>query len=343
MRTLQFNVWKAIAFFVVFSFIFVSCKPGDDPNDPDPNDPTPGELVKPKVSLMAAENVTKNTATLVGWVTGNEKGTTAYFSYKTAADADYAKKPIGTSFDTKDSIKVTFDLSMLQPETEYSFKLTAENKAGKVESIVRVFVTASNITATDGDGNVYKVIKIGNQYWMAENFKGTHFADGTDIENIPGNNIWSTTTNPARCWLNNDSKYKDISGGLYNSYVYAGSKKVINGWHVPSFTEVQTLINYLGGATAAMPKLMINKTATWVAYQSIYSVKTTNESGFTAIPSSYRVESGIFADFEALLIATTEYDEPSKTYFALDIGSDNKDYKAGISKNWGVSIRLVKD
>jgi uncharacterized protein (TIGR02145 family) len=37
---------------------------------------------------------------------------------------------------------------------------------------------------TDYDGNVYTTIDMGNQRWIVENFKATHYADGTAISNI---------------------------------------------------------------------------------------------------------------------------------------------------------------
>lgn len=118
-------------------------------------------------------------------------------------------------------------------------------------------------TYTDSRDNLqYKVVKIGNQIWLAENlaFK-------------PSNgNYWAYDDNQS-----NVSKY----GYLYD---FETAKKVSpDGWHLPSDKEWITLSNYLGGTDVAGGKM---KAATDWGFTKGY--EKTDESGFCALPAGYR-------------------------------------------------------
>ncbi|MEJ2617656.1 MAG: FISUMP domain-containing protein, partial [Ignavibacteriaceae bacterium] len=83
-------------------------------------------------------------------------------------------------------------------------------------------------TVTDFDGNVYKTVKIGEQVWMLENLKVTHYRNGTPIRNIlDDDNKWSSATDGAYCMAENDSvEYKKIFGILYNYYAVVNKNKL---------------------------------------------------------------------------------------------------------------------
>ena len=55
--------------------------------------------------------------------------------------------------------------------------------------------TSSTGYVKDIDDNVYKTVKIGNQWWMAENLKVTHYRNADAIPNVTDETDWNPTTN----------------------------------------------------------------------------------------------------------------------------------------------------
>ena len=141
-------------------------------------------------------------------------------------------------------------------------------------------------TVTDIDGNVYETIQIGDQEWMAENLKVTHYRDGTAITNVSDNIAWTVTTTEAYCIYNNNANNEvDTYGALYNWYAVDDSRNIApEGWHIPTEAEWQVLIDNLGGDEVAGGKMKETGTSHWVSP----NIGATNESGFTALPSGYR-------------------------------------------------------
>jgi len=59
-------------------------------------------------------------------------------------------------------------------------------------------------TLTDIDGNIYPLVKIGNQVWTASNWKCTKYNDGTPIPNVTDNAQWAALTTGGQCIWGND-------------------------------------------------------------------------------------------------------------------------------------------
>lgn len=100
-------------------------------------------------------------------------------------------------------------------------------------------------------GVAYATVQIGSQCWFAENLKATKFCDGTDIpDGLPAG---ATASTPARGFLYPDSATTYATKGLfYNWYVASDSRNVCpSGWHVPTDSEWQILVNGLGGENLA--------------------------------------------------------------------------------------------
>ena len=91
----------------------------------------------------------------------------------------------------------------------------------------------------DIDGNVYETVQIGDQLWMAENLKVTHYNDGSEIQYVQSEssepNVWKNLSTGAYGYYNDDPYHLDTYGNLYNWYVVDDDRGVCpEGWHVPS-------------------------------------------------------------------------------------------------------------
>lgn len=120
--------------------------------------------------------------------------------------------------------------------SEYSFSIA------DIDSII---FSAERGAVTDIDGITYLTVKIGNQWWMAENLRVTHYRDSSEIPEVKNNNTWYNTTSGARCYYDNLPTYHDTYGCLYNWYAVDDSRGLApEGWHIPSQSEWEELFDY---------------------------------------------------------------------------------------------------
>jgi uncharacterized protein (TIGR02145 family) len=175
-------------------------------------------------------------------------------------------------------------------------------------------------TVKDKDENVYNIVKIGKQYWMAENLKTTKYRNGDLIgTTTPATKDISTETYPKYQWAyeGNESNVAAY-GRLYTWYAVTDSRNLCpTGWHVPTIEEFTTLIDYLGGESVAGDKLKETGTTHW----QNPNTEATNESGFTALPGGYRDLSGTFGDmgYGGLWWSSTEDSEGNAWHLYMNI------------------------
>ncbi len=205
-------------------------------------------------------------------------------------------------------------------------------------------VTATAITPlVDYDGNIYEIIVIGDQLWMAENLKVTHYRDGTAIPNLTSDGDWTSTSSGAYCIYNNNAANEvDTYGALYNWHTVTDSINVAPaGWHVPTDAEWQTLVDYLGGSSVAGGKLKESGTSHWNGPNA----GVTNESGFTALPGGARYGSdGGYGDMGAYghFWSATELDSSTARSRVLT-SSGSGVWRVNDDKRSGLTIRCVRD
>jgi uncharacterized protein (TIGR02145 family) len=217
-----------------------------------------------------------------------------------------------------------------------------------------VVVPLEYSSVTDIDGNIYKTVKIANQWWMAENLKVTKYQDGSPIINVPKfqDATWDTTHSGARCLYDDNVT---APGLLYNwSAVTDGRRIAPVGWHVPSDEEWKTLEESIGmpvseanktswRGTNEAEKLKIEAPKGWTTYSSIWG---TNESGFAALAGSCRLSNGTWGDpglfSTGFWWSATPYQGGQAWYRYLDYKNANI-FRSHVLQNYGCSIRCVKD
>jgi len=143
-------------------------------------------------------------------------------------------------------------------------------------------------TFTDSrDGKKYKTVEIGSQIWMAQNldYHGEDGFLGLCYGDVPKNKI----RKPENC-----KKY----GRLYDWE--EALKACPSGWHLPSYEEWQTLVDFAGGDKVAGKKLKAKNGWVDCGTKEIDNRGRTIEGGcldafgFSALPSGNGTEEGNF-------------------------------------------------
>ncbi len=217
-------------------------------------------------------------------------------------------------------------------------------------------------TVTDYDGNMYNTVLIGNQCWMKENLRTTHYANGASI---PLDNSTSTTT--ASCYYpNNDSSNVFIYGYLYNWPAVmhgANSSSSIpscvqgicpNGWHVPSDVEWTQLTDYVssqseyvcGEYTSSIAKALASH-AKWNIVSitcAVGNVPTDNNATeFSALPAgSYFSSAGATFNNNAFFWSATGSGSSYAYYRKLSFNVNSME-RYSVDHRYKYSVRCLKD
>lgn len=226
---------------------------------------------------------------------------------------------VGTQGDTYASTLYLIDGAIATSTTE-------EATAAKVE--------ADLIVDKRGlETNTYKVVKIGTQYWMAENLRATCFTDGTSIPAISAEDktAWSANTTGAYMATSaSEADWVKLAGHLYNAFVFEGEKSVApEGWAVPTADDFTKL------KTAGNTKSVNFKSSTDMTWAT--GATGTNITGFNGIATGY------YSTATGLASAATEaYYWASTNYYDALSKANVWDYMRFTSSNTaGVSLSSV--
>ena len=245
------------------------------------------------------------------------------------------------------------------------------------ETIIMYFSTAlfdgqpcpGAATVTDYDNNTYNTVQIGDQCWMKENLRTTHYADGTAIP--AGTTIYYIAA--YRFAPNNDESNVATYGYLYNWYavMHGAASSSANpsgvqgicpaGWHMPSDAEWTQLTTYVhdNGYQCAdcnasnlwtnvdcIAKALAVQTG-WCSYSNDacavgYDLSTNNATGFGVLPAGFYCGTYYYG-FSAYHWSTTQNNNDNSTAYSrtLDYCRDYV-YRYYHYKYEGHSVRCVR-
>ncbi|WP_290723937.1 fibrobacter succinogenes major paralogous domain-containing protein [Fibrobacter sp. UBA2449] len=234
---------------------------------------------------------------------------------------------------------------------------SSDSKSGsseKVESSSSKVPEPAGGTLTDSrDGQTYKTVKIGTQTWMAENLNYTYngvpynfsgnFSDSTSwcYGNDPANcakygrlYTWAAAMDSVGMWSTNG---KDCGYNKMCSPTYPVRGVCPEGWHLPTYTEWNTLFTAVGVSSTAGE--VLKSTSGWDS-----SGNGTDAFGFSALPAGGRDYNGNYygEDNYALFWSSSERGSgrACNTFliYSNDCARIDNDFK-----NYAFSVRCVKD
>ena len=211
----------------------------------------------------------------------------------------------------------------------------------------------------DRDGQTYKTVKIGKQWWMAENLNyaytdvpykyeedekvytsdSTSWCYGDNSSNCAEYGrfyTWAAAMDSAGTWSTNG---KGCGYSKTCSPTYPIRGVCPTGWHLPDITEWKTLFAAVGGESTAGQMLL-----KWTTGWSTNGVTVSNAYAFSALLAGIRSYNGeyIFEGEDAYFWSSTEYDRNGVYYMASAYGVDSVNL-GYITKHDGLPVRCIKD
>jgi uncharacterized protein (TIGR02145 family) len=270
----------------------------------------------------------------------------------------WSKLPEPTLAVGKDSIiknkaitgSLSNNIENLTPGEKYFVRAYATNNTGTSYGSTLSFTRAEKVA--DIDNNIYKIAEIGSQIWMAENLRTTRYSNGVFIPNLNTLQSWDTlsATGKAYCYYNNEVTNATIYGALYTwaAAMNGAASSTANpskiqgvcptNWHLPSITEWETLVNFLGGNSVAVNKLKEAGPLHWNS-----NPNSTNESGFTALGSGGLWAHEQFYDLKGFGYWWSATEDNSLATQAKILTLSSSIYFSPNFKVYGFSVRCVKD
>ena len=237
-------------------------------------------------------------------------------------------------------------------EKESSSSSVVEQSSSSSENICTT--CEYDVLTDERDGQMYKTVLIGEQWWMAENLNYAYLQPTEELDSS------------SFCY-NDSLSYCDKYGRLYLWSAAVDSAGLFStngegcgfdmrcvqefpvrgvcpsGWHLPTSEEFALLVNTVGGFYPAAPKL--KSTIGW-RYNNIEhcSGNGTDEYSFSVLPAGMRnVQGGFVAEHAYAYFWNSKEENGTDAHFVM--WRYDKDYVSFsyVNKGYFHSVRCVKD
>ena len=153
------------------------------------------------------------------------------------------------------------------------------------------------------ESNTYRIVKIGTQYWMADNLRTTCYADGSAIDSYSETETDGWKANTTGAYLAyGDQNWVEFAGYLYSGYAVLNEKGLApEGWEIPTQTQ-WSRVKTAGGSS--MANFKDSAEMSWAE-----GGVGTNINGFSVIATGYYSTATGLASLntESYFWSTTKY------------------------------------
>lgn len=344
-----FTISKFFIPMFVFLWVFSSCEKNDDPKEME----WPAEIEVTEVDYVGSTQV-YFMADLSGSIDDIDE---AGFYWGTANPPTLNDNTV--SIQPEPGIN-SLTVSGLESETTYYVRayylFENETYFGDVVS----FTTTAPVA--DNDGNLYEVIRIGNQLWTAENLRVVTYNNGDSITDGTGRGNYSGMASPQFFFhYDDDPSFQEIYGNLYTWHVITDPRGVCPlGWRVPDYLDWESMIHHLdalasefetpsegGMEISAIAGGMLRDEGTIEAQTGLWHQPNTGANNITrmnVLPTGMRDPSGAFdgLGYNAAFWTYTE-ETPTHSIMFYTHYFNPGIYANIFVKSSGYAIRCVSD
>ena len=247
------------------------------------------------------------------------------------------------------------ELSEPTDEKDAATKAYVDALEARLDYLEDLLVEEGVLPIKDIDGNTYKVVKIGEQVWMAENLRVTRFPNGNEIPYVEDDAEWGAlgdnNTDIAFCFQGNNPEspygafytWSAAMNGAASSNTNPSNVQGVcpDGWHLPSADEFTELVAFIASdGYEATEGVALKSKSGWNS-----DGNGVDAYGFNGTPSGVRDPGdGHFFGSGAMYYVWSSTEAPFASTIIRRLEFFNNSFsESNFGKSNGYPVRCVKD